>query len=173
MRIKTDEQGILLEYGVNRLRVQPWGPDGIRVMMTAETEPDRNDWALTEKPAACSWRIETEEVDMTDPWYRGEEYARYHMRGTRYRLINGKLTALISEEGWLSFLNQDGKVLLQECWRNRDRVCRYAVPVGIPARELKPIPGSRDFRLNMRFEADDLERIYGMKIKLIKMMLIY
>ena len=33
MRIKTDEQGILLEYGVNRLRVQPWGPDGIRVMM--------------------------------------------------------------------------------------------------------------------------------------------
>ncbi len=47
MRISTDERGILLEYGVNRLRVQPWGPDGIRVMMTAETEPDLNDWALT------------------------------------------------------------------------------------------------------------------------------
>ena len=115
MRITTDERGILLSYGVNRLRVQPWGPDSVRVTLTAETEEDRNDWALTETPAPCDWRIETEEVDMTDPWYRREEYARYHRRGTRYRLINGKLTALVNEEGWLSFLNQRGEVLLAEC----------------------------------------------------------
>ena len=122
MRITTDEHGLLMEYGVNSLRIQPWGPDGVRVTMTAEAEADQNDWALTETPGKSDWRIETEEVDMTEPWYRAEEYARYHQSGTRYRLINGKLTALVNEEGWISFLNQEGKVLLQEYWRNRNRL---------------------------------------------------
>lgn len=162
MRIKADQTGIALQYGVNRLWIQPWGPDGIRVRMTAEAKMEENDWALSETPGACEARLETEEVDMTDPWYRGEEYARYHAQGKRYLLKNGKITAVVSEEGWLSFVNGKGQVLLREYWRNRDRVCRYAVPVGVPARELKPIPGTRDFSLTALFEADDRERIYGM-----------
>ncbi len=162
MRITSDQNGILLERGVERLFIQPWGRDGIRVRMSAEAEMDGNDWALSDRPEKTEWRVETEEVDMTDPWYRGEEYARYHQKGQRWRLINGKLTALLSEEGWLSFLNQKGETLLREYWRNRDRVSRYAVPVGVPGRELKPIPGTRDYSLTALFEADDRERIYGM-----------
>ena len=162
MRISSNEKGIALEYGVNRLIIQPWGPNGVRVQLTAEAEPDHNDWALTEKPDDCSWHLETEQVDMTDPWYRKPEYARYHVEGQRIRLVNGKLTVAVNEEGWLSFLNQKGEVLLSEYWRNRDRVSRYAVPLGISARELKPVPGTRDFSLTARFEANDQECIYGM-----------
>lgn len=162
MRITSDQNGILLERGVERLLIQPWGRDGIRVRMTAEAEMDENDWALSDQPEKTDWRVETEEVDMTDPWYRGAEYARYHQQGRRWRLINGKITALLNEEGWLSFLNQKGETLLREYWRNRDRVSRYAVPVGVAGRELKPIPGTRDYSLTALFEADDREKIYGM-----------
>ena len=162
MRITSNEKGVILEYGINRLTIQPWGPDGVRVQLTAEADADQNDWALTEKPEECSWHLETEQVDMTDPWYRKPEYARYHEEGQRIRLVNGRLTVLINEEGWLSFLNQKGEVLLSEYWRNRNRVSRYAVPLGVPARELKPVPGTRDFSLTARFEANDGERIYGM-----------
>ncbi len=162
MRITSDQNGILLERGVERLFIQPWGRDGIRVRMTAEAEMDENDWALSDQPEKTDWRVETEEVDMTDPWYRGAEYARYHQQGRRWRLINGKITALLNEEGWLSFLNQKGETLLREYWRNRDRVSRYAVPVGVAGRELKPIPGTRDYSLTALFEADDREKIYGM-----------
>ncbi len=162
MRITSDQNGILLERGVERLFIQPWGRDGIRVRMTAEAEMDGNDWALSDQPEKTDWRVETEEVDMTDPWYRGAEYARYHQKGRKWRLINGKITALLSEEGWLSFLNQKGETLLREYWRNRDRVSRYAVPVGVAGRELKPIPGTRDYSLTALFEADDREKIYGM-----------
>ncbi len=162
MRITSNEKGVILEYGINRLTIQPWGPDGVRVELTAEADADQNDWALTEKPEECSWHLETEQVDMTDPWYRKPEYARYHEEGQRIRLVNGRLTVLINEEGWLSFLNQKGEVLLSEYWRNRNRVSRYAVPLGVPARELKPVPGTRDFSLAARFEANEGERIYGM-----------
>ncbi len=162
MRITSNEKGVILEYGINRLTIQPWGPDGVRVRLTAEADADQNDWALTEKPEECSWHLETEQVDMTDPWYRKPEYARYHEEGQRIRLVNGRLTVLINEEGWLSFLNQKGEVLLSEYWRNRNRVSRYAVPLGVPARELKPVPGTRDFSLAARFEANEGERIYGM-----------
>ena len=162
MRVTANQEGIQIRYGVHQMWIQPWGPDSIRVRLTAEADMDPEAWALTEAPAPSEWRVETETVDMTDPWYRSPEYARYHQEGQRFHLINGKLTATVSEEGWLSFENQKGETLLREYWRNRNRICRYAVPLDLSARELKPIPGTRDYSLTARFEADPSERIYGM-----------
>ena len=162
MTVKQEGKRIVIHYGVNNLWIEPWGRDSIRVQMSAETEPDRRDWALTEPVPEIEPEITTEEVDMTDPWYRSEEWERYHMTGTIWRMKNGKITAEVSEEGWLSFKNEKGEVLLAEYWRNRNRVCRYAVPIGVPARELKPIPGTSDYRLSAIFEANDDEHIFGM-----------
>ncbi len=52
--------------------------------------------------------------------------------------------------------------MLQEYWRNRNRIDRYCVPIRIDARELKAIPGTTDYELTMRFEANDNEKIFGM-----------
>ncbi len=162
MHITVEGTRIVIGAGMNQMWIEPWGPDGIRVRMTNEAEMDARDWALTEPVPETDARVEVEEVDMTDPWYRSEEWARYHRTGTVYRLVNGKITAKVNEEGWLSFYNQNGKLLLAECWRNRERLCRYAVPVGMPARSLKPIPGTNDYELTVRFEADPTEKIFGM-----------
>ncbi|MBR6323204.1 MAG: glycoside hydrolase family 31 protein [Lachnospiraceae bacterium] len=162
MRITAEDNKIILRYGVNTLWIEPWGKDGIRVRMSAEPQPDTRDWALSEPVPEIAAEITSEEVDMTDPWYRSEEWARYHMKGTKYFLKNGKITAEVSEEGWISFVNDKGEVLLSEYWRNRNRVSRYAVPTGVPARELKAIPGTSDYRLTALFEANDNEHIFGM-----------
>lgn len=162
MTVRQEGNRLLIEKGVSQVWVEAWGKNSVRVRMSGEPKMDENDWALTEKVEECIPQITVKEMDITDPWYRGEEWAKYHMMGKEYTLVNGKITVKINPEGWISFYNQKGNLLTEEYWRNRDRVCRYAVPIGISAREMKPITGTSDFALTARFEAFDDERIYGM-----------
>lgn len=162
MRVSQEGNRIIISSGTSRVWIEPWGRNSVRVRMSGEAKMDENDWALTETVEDCQVQITEKEVDITDPWYRGDEWKQYHMTGREYTMVNGKLTVQINPEGWISFYNQKGELLTQEYWRNRDRINRYAVPLRIPARELKPIPGGTDYELTARFEAFENERIYGM-----------
>lgn len=162
MRIVRQNNRLILFSGATQLWIDPWGPDSVRVRMTSEPEMDAHDWALTETMPEVTPVITVREIDTTDPWYRAEEYAHHHQTGQEYTFTNGKLTVKISHEGWLSFYNQRGELLTEEYWRNRDRINRYSTSLRIPARELKPIPGTTDFALSARFEAVDDEMIFGM-----------
>ena len=162
MRIYQEENKLVIAQGKSAVWVEPWGRNSIRVRMTAEPKMDQNDWALTEKPERIEPEISFEEIDVTDPWYRGEEWSKYHQKGIQATLKNGKITVKVSHEGWLSFYNQRGELLTEEYWRNRNRINRYCVPLRVDARELKPIQGTNDYELTARFEAFDDEMIFGM-----------
>lgn len=162
MTVRQEGNKLIISNGASQVWIETWGRNSMRVRMTCESEMDKNDWALTEKVEECVPQITVQELDITDPWYKGEEWAKYHMMGKEYTMVNGKITVKINPEGWISFYNQEGELLTAEYWRNRDRVCRYAVPIGVSAREMKPISGTSDFTLTARFEAFDDERIYGM-----------
>ena len=162
MRIEQQQNRLILHSGVTQLWIDPWGADSVRIRMTGEPEMDAHDWALTEEMPEITPVITVEEVDTTDPWYQSAEYAHYHQTGKVYTYTNGKLTVKINPEGWLSFYNQRGELLTEEYWRNRNRINRYSTSLRIPARELKPIPGTNDFALSARFEAFDDEMIFGM-----------
>ncbi len=162
MTVRQEGNKLIISNGASQVWIETWGRNSVRVRMTCESEMDKNDWALTEKVEECIPQITVQELDITDPWYKGEEWAKYHMMGKEYTMVNGKITVKINPEGWISFYNQKGELLTAEYWRNRDRVCRYAVPIGVSAREMKPISGTSDFTLTARFEAFDDERIYGM-----------
>ena len=162
MQIEQANDRLIIRSGISQLWIDPWGEDGIRIRMTNEPEMDSHDWALSERPAASSPVIACHEIDITDPWYKPEEYARYHMTGREYTFTNGKLTAKVNPEGWISFFNQKGQLLTEEYWRNRDRINRYSTSLRIPARLLKAIPGTSDWSLTARFEAFDNEKIFGM-----------
>lgn len=162
MKVIAEERRIVIRNGASRVLIEPWGENSVRVRMTAEAQMDDHDWALCEKVKEITPVITQTTVDMTDPWYRGEEWKKYHYTGTEYTMVIGKLTVKVNAEGWISFYNQKGDLLTQEYWRNRDRICRYAVPIRIPARELKPITGTSDYELTARFEAFDDEKIFGM-----------
>lgn len=162
MKIYSEGSRIIIRSGGSQLWAEPWGKDSLRIRMTNEPQMDLNDWALEEKPDGDNAEIRTETVDTTDPWYKGEEYSRYHSSGVNYYLTNGKITVKADYEGKLSFYNQRGELLTEEYVRNRNRINRYCVPLRIEARELKCIPGSSDYSLYARFEAFDDEKIYGM-----------
>lgn len=162
MRIYQEENRLVIAQGKSSVWVEPWGKNSVRVRMTAEPVMDQHDWALTEQPEEVTPEISFEEIDVTDPWYRGEEWAKYHQKGTQATLKNGKITVKVTHEGWLSFYNQKGELLTEEYWRNRNRINRYCVPLRVDARELKPIQGTNDYELTARFEAFDDEMIFGM-----------
>ncbi len=162
MHIYQEENKIIIAEGKSQVWVEPWGRNSARVRMTAQPVMDGNDWALTEPVEKVAPEITFETVDVTDPWYRGEEWAKNHQAGTQVTMVNGKLTVKISHEGWISFYNQRGELLTEEYWRNRNRINRYCVPLRVDARELKALQGGTDFELTARFEAFDDEMIFGM-----------
>lgn len=162
MRLEKVNGELHIYDGITKVYIKPWGENSLRVMMTKEPEMDSNDWALTEKVAETEVKIEFTEEDVTDPWYKGDEWKQYHMTGVSATITNGKITAKVSHEGNISFLNQKGEILTEEYFRNRDRLNRYCVPLRVQARELKPLVGSSDYELTARFEAYDDEKIFGM-----------
>lgn len=162
MHIYQENNRIIIADGNSQVWIDPWGENSVRVRMTAVPVMDANDWALEEAPKEVTPVINFETIDVTDPWYRGEEWSKYHQTGTQVTMVNGKITVKISHEGWLSFYNQKGELLTQEYWRNRDRINRYCVPLRVDARQLKPLYGGTDFELTARFEAFDDEMIFGM-----------
>ena len=162
MRIETTRNRLIIRDGASQLWIDPWGTDGVRVRMTMEPEMDPRDWALSEPAEDVTPVITCEEIDYTDPWYKAEEYAHHHCTAKVYTFVNGKLTVKVGPEGWLSFYNQKGELLTEEYWRNRNRIHRYSTSLRIPARELKPLPGTTDYALSARFEAFEDEMIFGM-----------
>lgn len=162
MHFKQDKNKLILVDGNCVVWIEAWGENSLRVRMSAHPMMDEHDWALTEIPKETNSKIFFETVDVTDPWYKSDEFKKYHQTAQTATLVNGKITAKITHEGWITFYNQKGEELLSEYWRNRDRINRYCVPLRIPARELKPMQGSTDYELTMRFEAYEDEKIFGM-----------
>lgn len=162
MIVSREGNKLVIGNGVSQVWIEPWGKNSLRVRMTCEAKMDEHDWALTEAMEECIPQIEIKELDTTDPWYAGEEWEKYHSKGYEYTLTNGKITAKVNPEGWISYYNQKGELLTEEYWRTRDRINRFAVPLRIVGREMKPVMGSQDYELTARFEAFDDEKIYGM-----------
>ncbi len=161
MRYQEKNGRLVATSGNQTIWIDPWGENSLRVRITQEAQMDQNDWALTEKVTKTTPVIKIEDVKITEPWF--ENSSDDHSRTfTVASITNGKVTARFNHEGWLSFENERGEVVLQEYWRNRNRIDRYCVPIRIDARELKAIPGTTDYELTMRFEANDNEKIFGM-----------
>ena len=161
MKYEVQNNRLIAREGEQTIWIEPWGENSLRIRMTKEAHMDQNDWALFETPQACTPVIRIEETDVAEPWYRNAP--QEHMQKfTVASITNGRITASFNIEGWLSFENEKGGLLTAEYWRNRARIDRYAVPIWVGARELKPIAGTSDYRLTARFEAFEDEKIYGM-----------
>lgn len=162
MRIYRENNSLKIKSGNSQVWIEPWGENSLRVRMTKEPVMNENNWALCEPVKYCEASFSEETIDVTDPWYMSDEYSRYHQKGVNYTITNGKITAKVSFEGCISFFNQNGELLTEEYWRNRNRINRYCVPLRVEARELKCYQGSTDYELTARFEAFDDEKIFGM-----------
>jgi alpha-D-xyloside xylohydrolase len=145
----TEEHGRLLRrYDSELLVIEAWGENSLRVRATRRRDLSGNDWALMPRPAA--------------PGEAAADKAEIRIEADGSASIrNGLIEARLNKEGWLSYHDAKGELLLEEYWRNRNDISRYTSTLNLEGRELKPIPGG-DWRITLRLEAEEGERIYGL-----------
>ena len=128
-------------YGAERLRIEPWGKNALRVRAWKQAEPDPQDWALLPQ-ADCDPVIQVREDGGS--------------------IVNGNIRAELNLIGKLTFYNQRGEVLLEEYLRDRrDMFGSTCSSLNVEAREFKPIIGG-DYRLTARFISNPKEKLFGM-----------
>ena len=126
---------IIRRYDSEIIIIEPWGENSLRVRATCEGKMPENDWALLPQK-------EKIKADITP----SEEF---------YTIKNGKISAVITEKGEISFYNEKGKALLREF------SSLEFLGVRKYGREFQPIPGG-DYKLTVRFAPNDEEKLYGM-----------
>ena len=135
-----DGNRLVRRYDSEKLWIEPWGENSLRVRAANDATVRLEDWALLPQEALT---------------------VKIEINGDTASITNGKLKALISAGGKITFLNQKNKVLLEEFVRNRNNLMEFCSSLNIDAREFKPIIGG-DYQLTLRFESDPDEKIFGM-----------
>ena len=129
-------------YDAERVIVEPWGENSLRVRASKMPEMPQELWALEGNPKKTDSKVTIHE-------YSAE-------------ITNGKIRAVINNIGKLFFYNQKGELLLEEYVRNReDMFADTTSSLEVEAREFKPIIGG-DYELTMRFVSNPKEKLYGM-----------
>ena len=141
MAFKVDGNKLIYRNDGEILQLEPWGRNSLRIRGTKTSEISREPWALLEPDIKCK--------------------AEIHVDGKRASITNGKITAQFNEYGWLTYYNQKKETLLEERWRVHSGGHKTS-PLAISGREYKPSIGSSDFKISLRFEGRDGEKIYGL-----------
>ncbi len=133
---------LVFHYDAEEVWIEAWGENGLRIRATKECRMPDEDWALCKGKTAEGKAVLTKEGA---------------------RIENGKIYAEITKFGKIMVYRTDGRLLLEEYWRNRrDVLDKKCSAIEVEAREFKPITGG-DYHLTMRFESVDKdEKIYGM-----------
>lgn len=149
MSLRKEQHRLVWEHDHQTVWVEAWGEHGIRVRANVEGR-------LLDQPGALDAAGSPGEVAL------GEDEGR---------LTNGRVTVTITALGRMTFTNREGRVLLNERWRNRDGGYQsYEASRGkprlhydatlVPGREFQA--NGQGFRITQRWEAWPDERLFGM-----------
>lgn len=140
MAYKIEDNKLIYRNDGEILQIEAWGENSLRVRGTKTAKVSEKAWALLD-PKPCT--------------------AKVSINGKVATITNGKITAEINEFGWLSYYNQNRKLLLEERWRVNNGGLKTS-PLAITGREYRPIIGSSDYQITVRFEGQDNEKIFGL-----------
>lgn len=141
MAIMREGNGYFIREGNGeKLYIQPWGENSLRIRATQNDQLDLKDWALIPQQA-------------TD--------CKINIDGNTAEITNGKIRVRVSDSGKLYFYNQKGELLLEEYLRTLTAPGERQSALNIKARDLHPILGG-DYSLTMRFESNKNEKLFGM-----------
>ncbi|MCH4033727.1 MAG: family 31 glucosidase [Lachnospiraceae bacterium] len=137
------------------LRIESWGKNSLRVRATKLSAIQDTDWALTEQADRTPEKVEIREYEERSPWGG--------MRGrTEARITNGDLAATVNDAGVITFFRR-GEKILREYYRNYDgTISRESRCLKVTNRTWKGILGGTEYRLQVRFEGNDGEKLFGM-----------
>lgn len=155
-----NEKGSLVYcYNNETVRIDPWGPDALRVRATKNRNFTAHDWVLPAKETLPESGAAVElHVDE-----RAGGRAYLNMREGKDEscgvITNGKVKAVVNADGVITFYNQNGRTLLKEYWRRLQDESSMAL--NIMGREYGSQKGD-NFRITARFVPEDEEKIFGM-----------
>ena len=151
----SENSSLVREYANERLVIEAWGKDSLRVRSTMSACFEDQDWALVPRENA-----ETPEISI-----QGDGSAS---------ITNGRITARVDPRGQIAFVDRKGEVLLEEFMRvrlgnmesgdgqiDKAAVTYFNSALSIYPREFKPILGG-DYALTVRFESRPEEKLFGM-----------
>lgn len=132
---------LIREYDNEKLWIEPWGRNSLRVRSTYLASINDENWALLPQEEMMEVEIEI-----------GDKKAA---------ITNGNIRGEITSGGKVSFYNQNNELILEEFVRNRNNIEEFCSALEIEAREFKSHLGG-DFQLTQRFESNPNEKIFGM-----------
>lgn len=144
MIFSTEGSRLIARHQAERLCIEPWGRNSLRIRATKYMDYTGRSWALTEEVPE-----KFKEAEIT-------------IDGDRQAMIqNGRICVKVNDHGVLSFF-RDGKLLFREYYRNYEGTeSRESRCLKIVGRDYKPIIGG-DYELTVRFESIDGEKLFGM-----------
>ena len=142
MKFVIDGSALLCRHQGETLCIEPWGKDSLRVRAAMQSKFSGNDWALTEP-------VESAQAEITV----GERQAA---------ITNGQIKAVVNHAGIISFY-KDNALILREYFRAYDgTISRESRCLKIFNREWKGVIGGSEYSLNVKFESNKGEKIFGM-----------
>ena len=155
MRFQTENGVLIAQANGETLRIEPWGKDSLRVRATMLPEFSGKNWALTEVPEKTEAKAEQFAVDHLE--IDGSMGNR-----TSASITNGKIRAVVNFAGVITFYKEDQEILREyhRCYDgtiSKESRCLKTVN-----REWKGVIGGSEYSLNLKFESNDEEKIFGM-----------
>ena len=144
MRFEKDGAALICARQGEKLRLEPWGRDALRIRATMKPGFGGGCWALTEPVPEPEENI----VFYEEEHREGDgEIRRYPAA----RITNGRLSVTVNRAGVMSFY-RDGALFLREYYRNYGgSVTKESHCLKTVSREWVPYVGG-DWRLTVRYE---------------------
>lgn len=137
------------------LCIESWGRDALHITAMMNEACDKNSWALTEAPekTECSIRIGEEDFWVGDGTVSKVPCAE---------IINGRIRATVNFAGVISFY-RDNRLILREYYRSYGgTLVKTSRCLKLVNREWKGLAGASEYKLTVRFDPNEGEKIYGM-----------
>ncbi len=155
MTFEKDNGALVCRRMGETLRIEPWGKDSFRVRAAMAPRFTGNDWALTETVERADTQIAIEEEDH---WVGDGTIDKRPIAS----IVNGQLKAVVNFAGVISFYCGQ-RLILREYFRNYDgTLSKESRCLKLVNREWKGVIGGNEYALNVKFESDKKEKLFGM-----------
>jgi len=155
MRFEIVDNALQFYHNGETVRIEPWGKDSLRVRSRVWGSFTNRQWALTEDVSGYKAEIS---IDEEDHWVGDGNIDKRQIA----TIVNGRAKAVVNFVGIIRFYKDD-KLVLQEYYRMYDgTLSQGSRCLKLINREWKGIIGAENYTLNVKFESDRNEKIFGM-----------
>lgn len=155
MRFENANGALVFYHKGETVRIEAWGEDSLRVRSTMNRSFTNREWALTESVKKCDTTVS---IDTEDHWVGDGTIDKREIA----TIINGRIKAVVNFVGIISFYKDD-RLVLREYYRSYDgTLSKGSRCLKVINREWKGIMGADRYTLNLKFDSNENEKLFGM-----------